>query len=303
MPPPTAATPPPPRAHDDERVHVDIERPRRDAVADYLLDGHLNTTVDRIFADDLLAEHPQLPRLAIAAATWDRRAAAAMLDHGLRHFLILGTGGLPLWGHSSTLTDLHDAGARIVVIEHDPVTQHVHDHIDHRAAAGRAHVLCLPADHHHDLAATPAVTRLLTAGAPLGILATTLLRPAGIHLAAILALLDSTPAGSRAAITQLLTHGTDDQNHIGASSLAARFAEAGIPLAVENTLAADQLLGDITHVTPDLPVAAALARDAASPVMRTALLGRRDPHRSTTVLRGGSDPAVDVDRRKQGRRP
>ncbi|MBE8523040.1 SAM-dependent methyltransferase [Amycolatopsis sp. H6(2020)] len=301
MPPRTAATPAHPRAQDGERVHVDIESPRRDAVADYLLDGHLNTTVDRLFADHLLADYPQLTQLALTAATWDRRAAAAMLDHGLRHFLVLGTGGLPIWAHSSTLTDLHDAGARIVVIEHDPVTQHLHNRIDHGSAAGRAHVLCLPADRHHDLALTPAVTLLLAAGAPLGILATGLLRPAGTRLAAILALLDSAPSGSRAATIQLIAHGTADQDHIGASSLGARFAEAGIPLAIEHRLAADQLLGDIAHITTDSVVSAALDRDAASPLMRTALLGQRDPRRSTTALRPATERAIDVSGRRQGR--
>ncbi|GHG29932.1 MULTISPECIES: SAM-dependent methyltransferase [Amycolatopsis] len=298
MPPRTAATPAHP--HDGERVHVDIESPRRDAVADYLLDGHLNTTIDRLFADRLLADHPQLPQLAIAAATWDRRAPAAMLDHGLRHFLVLGTGGLPLWAHSSTLTDLHDAGARILVIEHDPVTQHLHSRIDHGAAAGRAHVLCLPAHRHHNLATTPAVTHLLTDRAPLGILATGLLRPAELRLATILALLDSAPSGRPTAITQLITHGTDDQDHTGASSLGARFAEAGIPLAIEHRLAADQLLGDIAHITTDFDIRAALDRDAASPIMHTALLGQRDPRsprRSTPAVSG---PSTSADGGKAG---
>ncbi|MFB9686115.1 SAM-dependent methyltransferase [Amycolatopsis plumensis] len=281
-------------------MHVDIESPRRDAVADYLLDGHLNTTVDRLFADRLLADYPQLPRLAIAAATWDRRAAAAMLDHGLRHFLVLGTGGLSIWAHSSTLTDLHNAGARILLFEHDPVTQHLHSCIDHGAAAGRAHVLCLPTHRHHNLAATPAVTHLLTAGAPLGILATGLLRPAGICLAAILALLNSAPSGSRAATTQLITHGTNDQDHIYAS-LVARFAEAGIPLAVENRLAADQLLGNFAHITTDAVMSAALDQDAASPLMRTALLGHRDPRSSTVALRPGSERAIHLGGRREGR--
>ncbi len=301
MPPRTAATPVHPRAHDGTRVHVDIESPRRDAVADYLLDGHLNTTVDRLFADQLLADYPQLPRLALAAASWDRRAAAVMLDHGLRHFLVLGTGGLPIWAHSSTLTDLHNAGARIVVIEHDPVTQHLHDHIDHGAAAGRAHVLCLSSDRHHDLALTPAVTHLLTAGAPLGILATGLLRPAGIRLVTILALLDSAPSGSRAAITQLITDGPDDQDHVGASSLGARFAEASIPLAVENRLAADQLLGDLPHTTTVSVMSAALDQEATSPVMRTALLGQRDPRSSTRAQRPATERAIDVSGRRWGR--
>ncbi|WP_103343793.1 SAM-dependent methyltransferase [Amycolatopsis sp. CA-126428] len=290
MSPLTTATPAHPRTHEGEHVTVDIESPRRDAVADYLLDGHFNTAVDRIFADRLLAEHPQLPRVARSVATWDRHAAGTMLDRGLRHFLVLGTGGLPIWAGSSTLADLHEAGARIVVIEHDPVTQGLHDRIDRGAAAGRSHVLCLPAHRHHDLATTPTVTDLLADGAPLGILATGLLRPAAIGLTAILALLDSTPCGSLAAITQLTAHGTTDPDDTGTSVLAARFAEAGIPLAIEDRLAADQLLGDVpTHsaapVTLDL--------DAGTSVLCTALRGRH-LCTATAELRPGEEQTLDI---------
>ncbi|WIX85750.1 SAM-dependent methyltransferase [Amycolatopsis sp. DG1A-15b] len=91
MPPRTAATPAHSRAQSRERGDVDIESARRDAVADYLLGGHFNTTIDRLFGDYVLADHPRLTQLALAAATWDRCAAAAMLDHGLRYFLVLGT--------------------------------------------------------------------------------------------------------------------------------------------------------------------------------------------------------------------
>lgn len=302
MPPLTTATPAHLPAQGCERVPVDIESPRRDAVGDYLLDGSLNTAVDRIFADRLLAEHPQLPRVARSVATWDRSAADTMLDHGLRHFLVLGTGGLPLWAHSSTLADLHDAGARIVVVEHDPVTRGLHDCIDRGAAAGRAYVLCLPADRHHDLAAISAVADLLASGAPLGILATGLLRPAGIRLAAILALLEGSPSGSLAAITQLTAHGTDDLDDAdvsdpGASSLAARFAQAGIPLAVEDRLAVDQLLGDVADVTTHPVTPATLDRDAPGTVVRTVLVGRRPPRTATAALRPGGLQPQDVNGR------
>jgi hypothetical protein len=275
-----------------ERVGVDVESPRRDAVGDYLLDGSLNTAVDRMFADRLLAEHPQLPRVTRSVATWDHSAAETMLDRGLRHFLVLGTGGLPLDAGSSTLADLHDAATRIVVIEHDPVTRALHDLIDRGAAAGRAHLLCLPADRHHDLAATSAVADLLASGAPLGILATGLLRPAGIRLAAILALLEDAPSGSLAAITQLTAHGTDDLEDADASApgpnpLAARFATAGIPIAVEDRLAADQLLSHVADVTTHSVTTTTLDRDAPGTAVRTVLLGRRPRHTATAALPPG----------------
>ncbi|WIV60681.1 SAM-dependent methyltransferase [Amycolatopsis nalaikhensis] len=299
MPPLTTATPGHQGAQHDQRVHVDIESPRRDAVADYLLDGSLNTAVDRDFADRLLAEHPQLPRVARSVATWDRSAAETMLDRGLRHVLLLGTGGLPLWAHSSTLTDLHDAGARIVVIEHDPITRGLHDCIDRGAAAGRGHVLCLPADHHRDLAATPAVADLLASGAPLGILATGLLRPAGIRLAAILTLLEGAPSGSLAAITQLTAHGADDLDDADASDpaaspLAARFATAGIPIAIEDRLAADQLLADVADVTTHPLTPATLDQDAPGTVVRTVLVGCRPLRTASTALRPGGEQPRDI---------
>ncbi|MCR6488330.1 SAM-dependent methyltransferase [Amycolatopsis sp. OK19-0408] len=295
MPRLTTATPAHQRAQDGERVHPDIESPRRDAVVDYLLDGSLNTAIDRIFADRLIAEHPQLPRLAIAAAAWDRAAAQAMLEHGLRHFLVLGTGGLPIWAHSSTLADLHDAGARIIVIEHDPVTRNLHDHIDRGAAAGRAQVLSLPADRHHDLAATSSVTDLLTAGAPIGILVTGPLRPAGIRLATILALLDKAPPHSVAAITQLTDHGAGVPDGTDVSLLARRFAEAGIPLAVEDRLVADQLLSNIAHLPAHSVAPAVMDRDAVARVLRVGLVSRRHSPTSTAAPRPSTQRVLDVD--------
>jgi hypothetical protein len=266
---------------------VDIERPRRDAIVDYLLGDSHNTAIDRMFTDTLVAEHPQLPPLAITAAAWDRTAAQTMLDHGLRRFLLLGTGGFPIWARSSTLADLHDAGARIVVVEHDPVTRHLHDLVDVCAAAGRAHVLHRPADRPRDLATDPAVAQLLAGVAPLGILATGLLRPAEIRLADILSLLDSAPPGSRAAITQLTHAGDHKLGGIDVSRLAARFAAVGIPIAVEARPAIAQLLRDVTHPAASSGPPASPDRDATSAVLLTALLARRQlPAAAAGLLRG-----------------
>ncbi|SEF38124.1 S-adenosyl methyltransferase [Amycolatopsis pretoriensis] len=271
-----------------DSAEVDIERERRDAVVDYLLGDSHNSSIDRMFADTLVAGNPQLPRLAIVAAAWDRTAAQTMLDHGLRRFLVLGTGGFPIWARSSTLADLHDAGARIVVVEHDPVTRHLHALVDHGAAAGRAHVLHLPAHRHHNLATAPAVAPLLAGDAPLGILATGLLRPADIRLADILSLLDSAPPGSLAAITQLTQRADDNPAGTDVARLAARFVAAGIPIAVENRPAIDQLLPrDVVYPAASCDPPPSPDRDKATSVLRTALLARRQPPAAAAgLLRG-----------------
>lgn len=276
-------------------MRINLERPRRDAVGDYLLGGSVNSAIDRTFAADLVAAHPHLPRWAIAAACWDRDAAQAMLDQQIRHFLILGTGGFPIWSSHSTLTTLHQAGARIVVIEHDPVTRHLHDLVDRGAAVGRAHLLCVAAESHHALAAQPAVTPLLTGDTPLGILATGLLRPSGIHVATILSLLNTAPTGSLAAITQLTHHDNSTPEANDVSALAAPFAEAGIPIAVDDHLAADQLLNDFAHLNAEPNVPSDPPRDAASSCLRTVLHHRRPPRAATADLPAGAAPCRRVE--------
>lgn len=263
--------------HPAEGRVLDVESPRRDAIVDYLLGHSLNSVIDRDFADKLIAEHPHLPRLAIAAATWDNTAAQTMLDHGLRRFLVLGTGGFPIWARPSTLADLHEEGAQIVVIEHDPITLQVHNHIDRGAAADRADVHHLPAHRHHDLATEPAVARLLTRDAPLGILATGLLRPAGIPLAAILSLLDAAPAGSLAAVSQLAdaAHGNRRDTHPG--GLVALCADEGIPVAVEAPGTVDHQLRDCVLLADDSGLAVTADFDAADLTLRVALLTRPHP--------------------------
>ncbi|MEV7043952.1 SAM-dependent methyltransferase [Amycolatopsis sp. NPDC051061] len=259
------------RTPDAWRVGVDLECPRRDAVGDHLLGGSLNSAIDHLFAADLVTAHLYLSQLAVAAAAWDRDAAQMMLDRHIRHFLILGTSGFPLWSSHCTLASLHDAQARIVVIEHDPVTQHLHGLVDGGAAADRALVLHVPARRHHALRQLREVAALLACGAPVGILATGLLRPDGLPLAMILSLLTAAPPGSILALTSLTT---TDQHPGHVAPIAARFADAGIPIVVDDPAAVDAALGPFRRLTPDAGEDGAAWASAlpTGPTLRTAVL-------------------------------
>jgi hypothetical protein len=235
---------------------VDIERPRRDAVTDYLLGGSLNTAIDRMFAADLVTAFPHLLQVAVTAAEFDRDAAQAILDRGIRRFLILGTGGLPITTGPSTLTTLHEAGARLVVIEHDPITKNVHDLADNGAATERAQVVYVPPAQCGGLARHPAVVDLLSSGEPVGISATALLRPRKLNLAAIVSLLQQAAAGSVLAITQLITPAHDPGIAASLADIATRFDQADIPIAVTDRAEADKHLGVLRHLPtgePDAP--------------------------------------------------
>ncbi|VVJ22663.1 Uncharacterised protein [Amycolatopsis camponoti] len=252
-----------------KKVGVDLESPRRDPVGDYLLGGSINSAADRAFAADLVAAHPKLPQLTATAARWDHDAAQLMLDQGTGHFLILGTGGMPLWASHTTLASLHAARARIVVLEHDPITRHLHDLVDGGDAADRALVLHVPAERHHVLPQLPEVAELLASGTPVGILATGLLRPAGITLATILSLLTAAPPGSWLALTQLTT-GHPDNDIAG---VAARFADAGIPIAVAAPRAFDAAIAPFRlRSTVDEGDAAETPSPSTAPGMQTMLL-------------------------------
>ncbi|WP_410625669.1 SAM-dependent methyltransferase [Amycolatopsis sp. cmx-8-4] len=246
---PTAPTEParasgPPRIPEGVCV-PDIEAPRLDPVADYLLGGSVNSQVDRDFAADLVTEFLHLPQLAVTAASWFCDAAQDMLDRGIRRFLVLGTGGLPITAGPSTLSTLHGAGARLVVVEHDLVTWYQH-YLADNAAAGRARVLCVPADQHHDLAQRHVVADLLRGSESVGILATALLRPRGHDLATILSLLDEAAPDSVLAITQLVT---DADTELG--GLADRFDQKGIPISVADRTAAEKQLRPLRRLTTD----------------------------------------------------
>ncbi|WP_410595445.1 SAM-dependent methyltransferase [Amycolatopsis sp. lyj-23] len=273
---------------------LDIESPRLDAIVDYLLGYSHNSVIDRDCGNALIADHPHLPRLAATAATWDRTAAHTMLARGLRRFLILGTGGFPIWAGSSTLADLHDAGAQIVVIEHDLITRHLHTVIDHGAAADRANVLHLPAHRHHDIAAELAVARLLTGPAPLGILATGLLRPASIPLAVIVALLDAAPAGSLAAISQLTASARGDECDTHAGGLAARNTDDGGPIAVEDADGVDRQLRDLVHLADGCGLPFAAGSDGAGLSLRVALVARTRTRAGHPDQPGDAEPRPDA---------
>ncbi len=275
---PTAPTDPA-RAADlpgiPEGVRVpDVEAPRLDPVADCLLGGSLNSQFDRDFTADLVAAFPRLPQLAITAASWFRDAAQDMLDRGIRRFLVLGTGGLPITAGPSTLSTLHEAGARLVVVEHDLITWYLHHVADKGAAAGRARVLCVPADQHHDLAQRPVVADLLRSSQPVGILATALLRPRDHNLATILSLLDETAPTSVLAVTQLVT---DADTKL--SGLADRFEQKGIPISVIDRAAVDRQLGPLRRLTIDMSAFGVIPCRAAAQrvedVVVTALLARQ----------------------------
>ncbi|MEA5367200.1 SAM-dependent methyltransferase [Amycolatopsis sp., V23-08] len=276
---PTAPTEPahpagPPRIPEGVRV-PDIEAPRLDPVADYLLGGSDNSQIDRDFAADLVAAFPRLPQLAITAASWFRDAAQEMLDQGIRRFLILGNGGLPITAGPSTLSTLHEAGAQLVVVEHDLITWCQHYVAEKGAVAGRAHILCLPAGQHHDLAQHHDVADLLRGSKPVGILATALLRPRDHDLATILSLLDVAAPGSVLAITQLITDAE-------LSGLADRFADERIPLSIIDRTALDRQLSPLRRLTIDMSafgvIPCRIAAQGIEDVVVTALLTRQaDP--------------------------
>jgi hypothetical protein len=73
-------------------------------------------------------------------------------------------------------------------------------------------------------------------------------------------------------------------------SLIARFAEAGIPIAVNDQVAVDQLLSDVAHLPTDSAMPIESPRDAAPSCARTALLARRPPHRAASDLAPDTAP-------------
>jgi S-adenosyl methyltransferase len=101
-----------------ERIHTATAHPAR--VEDYLLAGKDNYQVDREAAEEILADFPQLRSIAAANRAFLRRAVQALVLDGVTQFLDVGT-GLPGHDHPADVIRTLNAGARLVLVDNNPL--------------------------------------------------------------------------------------------------------------------------------------------------------------------------------------
>lgn len=101
-----------------ERIQPELPSPAR--VYDYLLGGVHNFPSDQAAAQQMLAWLPNLPDLAQANRRFLKRAVTYLLEQGIDQFLDIGA-GIPTQGNVHEIVREHQAAARVVYMDNDPI--------------------------------------------------------------------------------------------------------------------------------------------------------------------------------------
>jgi S-adenosyl methyltransferase len=100
---------------------VDPKTPTPARLYDYYLGGTNNFDVDRVMAERLRAQVPEISDSAWANRAFHQRAARWMAaDRGIRQFIDVGA-GLPTQGNTHELVQQARPGARVVYVDNDPM--------------------------------------------------------------------------------------------------------------------------------------------------------------------------------------
>lgn len=98
----------------------DFDRPSSARVYDYLLGGATHGSVDRTFADRLLAAEPTVTAMARENRAFLRRAVRHLLATGVDQFLDLGS-GVPTMGNVHEVVARSGSAAPVAYVDVDPV--------------------------------------------------------------------------------------------------------------------------------------------------------------------------------------
>lgn len=99
---------------------IDITVPSVSRIHDYYLGGSHNFEVDREAARRATRFLPGLPKILRADRAFTRRAVRWAVGEGVTQFLDIGS-GIPTFGNVHETARAADPGARVVLVDHDPV--------------------------------------------------------------------------------------------------------------------------------------------------------------------------------------
>lgn len=99
---------------------IDITVPSVSRIHDYYLGGSHNFEVDREAARQAVGFLPGLPKFVQADRAFTRRAVRWAVGQGVTQFLDIGA-GIPTHGNVHETARAADPGARVVLVDHDPV--------------------------------------------------------------------------------------------------------------------------------------------------------------------------------------
>jgi hypothetical protein len=104
----------------DVPAGVDPTQPSVARVYDYYLGGSHNFESDRVFAQRVLAQMPDLVSVAQENRAFLRRAVSYLCAQGVDQFLDLGS-GIPTVGNVHEVVHAVNPAATVVYVDHDPV--------------------------------------------------------------------------------------------------------------------------------------------------------------------------------------
>ncbi|MFD4989750.1 SAM-dependent methyltransferase [Streptomyces sp. NPDC058374] len=99
---------------------IDITVPSVSRIHDYYLGGSHNFEADREAARRAMRFLPGLPKILRADRAFTRRAVRWAVGQGVTQFLDIGS-GIPAFGNVHESARAADPGARVVLVDHDPV--------------------------------------------------------------------------------------------------------------------------------------------------------------------------------------
>lgn len=115
---------------------IDITVPSVSRIHDYYLGGAHNFEVDREAARRAMRFLPGLPKIVQADRAFTRRAVRWAAGQGVTQFLDIGS-GIPAFGNVRDCARAADPGARVVLVDHDPVAvAHCHGVLEGDERAG-----------------------------------------------------------------------------------------------------------------------------------------------------------------------
>ncbi|QWF82680.1 SAM-dependent methyltransferase [Amycolatopsis sp. CA-230715] len=174
-------------------------------VYDYCLGGNSNYAVDRAFAQEQIAQLPDIPWAARQNRRFLRRAVQHMINNGIRQFVDIGS-GLPTEGNVHQLAEQYAPGeCRVVYIDHDPVASaHGYLLLQRAGQLGRNRPINGDVLDHLRLWQAILDTGLIDTAQPVGLLLVALLHFIGDDAAAhesVAYYRDKVPSGSQLAIS------------------------------------------------------------------------------------------------------
>jgi hypothetical protein len=218
---------------------------------DYLLGGVHNFPVDRLAAQQVIAQYPLTPLAVRANRAFLGRAVRFLAAAGVRQFLDLGS-GMPTVGNVHEIAQQVAPDCRVVYVDIDPVA--VAESLD--LLAGNPLVTAVRGDIRapQDILGHTRVGELLDFSRPIGLLMVAVLHfvPGQEAYHAVSTLVDALPPGSYLVISHVTTDGLSLSDEAVAAGRDVYQRQTATPMQPRSRDEIARFLGSTSLVEPGL---------------------------------------------------